>query len=92
MQHEDKDQDDPVVEPTVYIVDDDVSVCRALRRLLKSAGHTVEVFNSAELFLEANPPGPGCMVLDIRMPGLSGLELQAELESKLESILNKLRK
>jgi FixJ family two-component response regulator len=65
--------------PTVYVVDDDQSVCRALRRLLKSAGHQVEIFNSAEAFLGATPAGPGCMVLDVRMPGLSGLELQEEL-------------
>ena len=73
-------------DATVYVVDDDVSVRKALRRLLISAGYAVEVFASAQEFLvghviEAN----GCLVLDIRMPGMDGLELQRRLVDRGES-------
>jgi FixJ family two-component response regulator len=66
--------------PTVAVIDDDASVRRALGRLLRSAGLSVEAFAAAEAFLgaEARPP-PACLVLDVRLPGLSGLELQARL-------------
>ena len=64
----------------VYVVDDDESVRSSLRRLLSSAGFNVEVFESARAFLAA-PRGdvPGCLILDVQMPELSGLELQSEL-------------
>jgi FixJ family two-component response regulator len=67
---------------TVFLVDDDASVRRALTRLIKSAGYRVESFGSAREFLEksVSSDGPACLVLDVRMPGLSGLELQDELQ------------
>lgn len=73
---------------TVFLVDDDASVRRALARLIKSAGHRVEAFASACDFLNRRPAvdGPACLVLDIRMPGLTGLDLQGELQ-KNDSIL-----
>jgi FixJ family two-component response regulator len=66
--------------PLVFVVDDDPSVRRSLTRLLASAGHTVEAFASAREFLGREPyAGPCCLVLDVRMPGLSGLDLQETL-------------
>ena len=66
--------------PTVFVVDDDHSVRRSVVRLLETAGLRVEGFSSAEAFLERERPGgPGCVVLDVRMPGMSGLELQRRL-------------
>ena len=65
---------------TVYIVDDDAMVCRALARFLRSAGHTVETFDSAEAFLRQAPEAAeGCLLLDVCMPGMSGPELQLAL-------------
>jgi len=65
-------------EGTVYLVDDDASVLRALTRLLQSAGYLVRAFATGEDFLaEVEPSGaPSCLLVDLRMPGLSGLELQ----------------
>ena len=66
--------------PRVFLVDDEPSVRRSLTRLLASAGYTVEAFASAREFLARAPyAGPCCLVLDVRMPGLSGLELQETL-------------
>jgi FixJ family two-component response regulator len=66
--------------PTVYVVDDDEAVCNSLRLLLKSVGLASQTMSSAAGFLAAYQPGqPGCLVLDVRMPGMSGLELQQEL-------------
>ena len=63
--------------PWVYIVDDDAPVRKALGRLVKVAGYDVEVFASAEEYLEREPvEEPACLVLDMRMSGMSGLELQ----------------
>jgi FixJ family two-component response regulator len=68
------------VAPMVFVVDDEPSVRKSLTRLLASAGYTVEVFASAGEFLAREPyAGPCCLVLDMRMPGLSGLELQETL-------------
>ena len=68
------------VAPMVFVVDDEPSVRRSLTRLLASAGYTVEAFASAKEFLARAPyAGPCCLVLDVRMPGLSGLELQETL-------------
>jgi FixJ family two-component response regulator len=67
-------------DPIVFIVDDDDSVRKALTRLIKSVDLTVETFASADDFLKRDSHnGPACLVLDIRMPGLSGLDLQDEL-------------
>src|SRR5499433_607556 len=64
----------------VFVVDDDPSIRNSLRRLITSIGFTVEVFASARAFLDARrPDAPGCLVLDVRLPGLSGLDLQREL-------------
>jgi FixJ family two-component response regulator len=68
--------------PTIFVVDDDASVRTSLVRLLTAAGYTVEAFASAREFLAAErPPGPGCLVLDVGMPGFSGLDLQRALAS-----------
>src|SRR5262245_53542244 len=72
---------DPASEkPVVLVVDDDQSLREALSRLLRSVGLRVETYNSAQAFLQAElPTAPCCVVLDVRMPGQSGLDLQAEL-------------
>jgi len=68
------------VKPTVFVIDDDSSVLKSLARLLKSLGFYAETFASAELFLaRKHYDGVGCIVLDVRMPGLSGMDLQDEL-------------
>jgi FixJ family two-component response regulator len=67
----------------VCVVDDDQSVRRGLRRLFRSAGYAAETFSAAEDYLAREIfEGPICLVLDVRMPGLNGLELQKELESR----------
>ncbi|MBB4359622.1 FixJ family two-component response regulator [Bradyrhizobium sp. CIR18] len=67
-------------DPIVLIVDDDPSMRRALTNLFQSVGLKVEAFSSAAEIMEAKPPAvPSCLVLDIRLPGLSGLDLQADL-------------
>jgi FixJ family two-component response regulator len=65
--------------PTVFVVDDDEQVRRALDRLLRSAGLAVRVFDSAPAFLEQAADQPGCLILDMKMPKVSGLDLQAIL-------------
>ncbi|MBL0167668.1 MAG: response regulator transcription factor [Propionivibrio sp.] len=68
---------------TVFVVDDDAAVCDALGMLLRTAGMEVETFRSAASFLKELRPGQtGCLVLDIRMPGMSGLDLQDELHRR----------
>ena len=65
---------------TVFVIDDDASIRKSLSRLLRSAGYQVEAFPSAEQFLlREHFDGAGCIVLDIQMPGLSGMDLQEEL-------------
>ncbi len=67
-------------EPTVFVVDDDAGVRDSLAALLEAAGRRVETFASAQTFLETfDPARKGCLLLDVRMPGMSGLELQAKL-------------
>jgi two-component system response regulator FixJ len=70
-------------KPTVFLVDDDKSVRDSLRLLLKSSGIPLVSFASAEEFLENLPDNPlGCLLLDVRLPGMSGLDLVNELEQK----------
>jgi len=67
-------------DPIVFIVDDDPSVRRSTERLIRSAGLKVQTFASAREFLKhPRIEGPACLVLDVRMPGLSGMDLQREL-------------
>jgi len=77
----------PDREAIVLVVDDDVSVREALAGLIRSAGMTVETFATAQEFLaHPRPDAPGCLVLDIALPGLSGLDLQkrmAEMDLKI---------
>jgi FixJ family two-component response regulator len=62
---------------TVFVIDDDPAVCKALSRLLVAAGYRVRAFGSAEEFLaEPDSEAPGCLVLDVCLPGLNGMELQ----------------
>ncbi|MDQ7822289.1 MAG: response regulator [Candidatus Eremiobacteraeota bacterium] len=66
--------------PSIFIVDDDDSVRRSLSRLIRSEGLTPRVFPSAEAFLEIVPlESKGCLILDVRMPGMNGFELQEKL-------------
>ena len=66
--------------PVVFVVDDDHSFRRALERMLRVEGYAVEVFASARAYLERAPyDGPGCLLLDLAMPGIGGLELQARI-------------
>lgn len=70
-------------EPTVFVVDDDEAVRKSLRWLLESVDLSVTTFESATDFLERyQPDQPGCMILDIRMPKMSGLNLQDELSQR----------
>jgi len=64
---------------TIFVVDDDAAVGRALQSAGKLLGHPVRAFASAAEFLAAYAGEPGCMVLDVRMPGMTGLELQRRL-------------
>jgi FixJ family two-component response regulator len=68
------------LRPTVFIVDDDASVREAIRGVVRSIGLQAEVFESPQEFLSHGPPtGPSCLVLDVRLPGVSGLDFQQEL-------------
>jgi RNA polymerase sigma factor (sigma-70 family) len=69
--------------PVVFVVDDDPSVRLSLRFLISTVGLQVESFDSADTFLHRKPPdAPSCLVLDVRLPGLSGLDLQRELAAR----------
>ena len=69
-----------VEEPIVFVIDDDAPMREALGNLFRSVGLQVEVFGSASEFLQSKLPDvPGCLILDIRLPRLSGLDFQAEL-------------
>lgn len=73
--------------PTVFVVDDEYAVRDALKLFLESSGLSVKTYDSARAFLEGyRPQWPGCLVLDIRMPGMSGLELQQALKDRQISI------
>jgi FixJ family two-component response regulator len=66
--------------PVVYVVDDDEGIRKSLESLIRSVGLSVQTFASAQEFLGAKrKAAPGCLVLDVRLPGLSGLDLQSEL-------------
>ncbi len=68
--------------PTIFIVDDDPSVCESTKLMLEGVGFDVKTFASARDFLNAKlQEGAGCLILDVRMPGISGLDLQEELVS-----------
>lgn len=68
--------------PLVFVVDDDASVRKSLVRLIKAAGYEAEAFGSVGDFLARRPyDGPCCLVLDVRMPGLTGLDLQEALRA-----------
>lgn len=72
---------------TVYLVDDEPSVLRAVGRLLRSAGLEVRAFESPSEFMDLhNPDAPGCVVLDVSMPQLDGLELQRSLSERGSSL------
>jgi RNA polymerase sigma factor (sigma-70 family) len=69
--------------PVVFVVDDDLSVRSSLKFLISTVGLQVESFDSADTFLHRKPPDvPSCLVLDVRLPGLSGLDLQRELAAR----------
>ena len=71
----------------VFVVDDDPSVRKSLTRLISEAGYTVQAFASAREFLAREPSvGPSCVVLDVRMPGVTGLDLQQTLASAVHEI------
>jgi FixJ family two-component response regulator len=68
--------------PTVFVVDDDPSLRTAVSRLLATVGLTVQTFSTADEFLQhVDPSRAGCLILDVRMPGASGLELQRQLSA-----------
>ena len=75
--------------PLVFVIDDDESVRKALARLLRSADYETELFDSASSFLERAPyPGPACAIVDVKMPGINGMDLQkALIESHREEQL-----
>ena len=70
-------------KPVVYVVDDDLSIGKALGRLLKSWDYSFKIFTSAEAFLEgADIKGVCCLILDIMLPGMDGMELQQKLKQQ----------
>jgi FixJ family two-component response regulator len=75
------------LSPTVFVVDDEPDVRAALRLLIKSVGYTVECFASADIFFQQfESDRQGCLILDVRMPGMSGMELQEKL-TKMHTLL-----
>jgi len=77
---QDASREEPTAEPIVFIVDDDLSVRRSLMNLFRSVGLDAAAFGSAPEMLQSRLPDvASCLVLDVRLPGLSGLDLQAEL-------------
>jgi FixJ family two-component response regulator len=74
-------------QPTVVVIDDDASIRKALDNLLRSVGLDVELFKSPQEFLQSNRPDrPGCIVLDVRFPGRSGLDMQREISAANTSL------
>ncbi len=75
------------IDSVVFVVEDDASVREALHSLIRSVGLRAELFTSAHAFLKhKRPDAPACLVLDVRLPGLSGLDLQRELTARDSSI------
>jgi FixJ family two-component response regulator len=76
------------IPPTVFVVDDDAAVRKGLVRLLKSAGYRVQAYSSADEFLAGwlPDPAPGCLLLDLMLPGTDGLQLQQRLQSARQEI------
>ena len=75
------------LEPTVFVVDDDPAVRESLQYLIESVGLNVESYPNAQTFTDAfDPAVPGCLVLDVRMPGASGLDLLDELKQRKVAI------
>ena len=67
-------------DPVIFVVDDDAAVRRAVRRLMSSLEYSIRLFASAEQFLSTTDTGtPGCLILDLNLPGMSGLQLQQRL-------------
>ena len=76
-----------VFQPTVYIVDDDISFLAAISRLLQAAGFAVKPFSSARDFLaQRDADAPGCVLADLQMPGMNGLDLQLALAQTLNPL------
>jgi two-component system response regulator FixJ len=71
-----------IPDPVVHLIDDDEAVRKSLTFLLTTAGFAVRVYESASVFLKAPAVQPGCIVTDVRMPGISGLELQRQLAER----------
>ena len=70
-------------DPTIFVIDDDVSIRQALESLIKSVGWQVRTFKNAQNFLASGDiDAPGCLILDVRLPGLSGLDLQRSLAER----------
>ena len=76
----------PASTAVIHIVEDDESVRTATARLLRAAGYTVETHPSALAFLAASRAGPGCVVLDVDLPGMSGMDLQAKFVEASDSL------
>jgi FixJ family two-component response regulator len=71
------------VNQIIFVIDDDFSMRRAIKRLVEAVGFRVETFGSGQEFFESKRPDvPGCLVLDVRLPGLSGLDLQREMAER----------
>jgi two-component system, LuxR family, response regulator FixJ len=66
-------------QPTIYVVDDDVSFLSAVTRLLRAGGFAVKTFTSADEFIKTPPAASGCIIADLHMPGMNGLDLQDSL-------------
>ncbi|NDY91803.1 response regulator transcription factor [Ideonella livida] len=73
-------------EGTVHLVDDDEGTRTAIARLLRACGYTVQAYAGAEAVLELDPDTPSCLLLDVRMPGLSGLQAQTLLQDRRERL------
>jgi FixJ family two-component response regulator len=77
------DAQEEIPQPTVFVVDDDPAMRASLRWLIESVGLAVQTSSTAQEFLSSyDPSAPGCLVLDVRMPGMSGLDLQAEMAAR----------